>query len=105
VRELIEEKYVLISLYVDDPKELKAPYQTYVSDYDKRTKKDYGDMWAELQARHFDQNTQPYYVLMSPDKKVLNNPKGTTLDVKEYKDFLQCGIDRFQANKKLLGQK
>jgi thiol:disulfide interchange protein len=105
VRELIEEKYVLISLYVDDPKELKAPYETYVSDYDKRTKKDYGDMWAELQARHFDQNTQPYYVLMSPDKKVLNNPKGTTLDVKEYKDFLQCGIDRFQANKKLLGQK
>jgi thiol:disulfide interchange protein len=105
VRELIEEKYVLISLYVDDPKELKAPYQTYVSDYDNRTKKDYGDMWAELQARHFDQNTQPYYVLLSPDKKVLNNPKGTTLDVKEYKDFLQCGIDRFNANKELLGQK
>jgi thiol:disulfide interchange protein len=105
VRELIEEKYVLISLYVDDPKELKAPYQTYISDYDKRTKKDYGDMWAELQARHFDQNTQPYYVLLSPDKKVLNNPKGTTLDVKEYKDFLQCGIDRFQASKGLLGQK
>jgi thiol:disulfide interchange protein len=105
VRELIEQKYVLISLYVDDPKELKTPYQTYVSDYDKRTKKDYGDMWAELQARHFDQNTQPYYVLMSPDKKILNNPKGTTLDVKEYKDFLQCGIDRFQANKGLLGQK
>jgi thiol:disulfide interchange protein len=105
VRELIEQKYVLISLYVDDPKELKAPYQTYVSDYDNRTKKDYGDMWAELQARHFDQNTQPYYVLLSPDKKVLNNPKGTTLDVKEYRDFLQCGIDRFQANKGLLGQK
>lgn len=105
VRELIEEKYVLISLYVDDPKELKAPYQTYVSDYDNRTKKDYGDMWAELQARHFDQNTQPYYVLLSPDIKVLNNPKGTTLDVKEYKDFLQCGIDRFQASKQLLGQK
>ena len=105
VRELIEQKYVLISLYVDDPKELKMPYQTYVSDYDNRTKKDYGDMWAELQARHFDQNTQPYYVLMSPDKKVLNNPKGTTLDVKEYKDFLQCGIDRFNSNKQLLGQK
>ena len=104
VRELIEQKYVLISLYVDDPKELKSPYQTYVSDYDSRTKKDYGDMWAELQARHFEQNTQPYYVLLSPDKKVLNNPKGTTLDVKEYRDFLQCGIDRFNAIKGLLGE-
>jgi thiol:disulfide interchange protein len=99
VRELIEGKYILVSLYVDDPKELKAPYQKYTSTFDNRIKKDYGDMWADWQAQHFNQNTQPYYVLLSPNGKILNNPKGTTLEVKEYQSFLECGLSQFDKVK------
>ncbi len=105
VRELIEKKYVLISLYVDESKELTKPYESYISAFDSRTKKDFGDMWADLEAQHFNKNTQPYYVLLSPNMKVLNNPKEYTPDVPEYAKFLQCGVDRFDALKSQLSQK
>ncbi len=95
VYELIRDKYVLISLYTDDKHELKAPYAAYTSKFDGKLKDTEGEMWTDLQGTFFNKNSQPFYVLLSPNSKVLNTPVAYTPEIDKYKDFLQCGLDRF----------
>jgi thiol:disulfide interchange protein DsbD len=92
VYELINEKYVLISLYVDERTALDEPYK---SKFDGKLNTSIGNKWADFQAIHFGRNSQPYYVLMSPEGKILNQPIAYTPDVDKYRSFLQCGIERY----------
>ncbi len=99
VFKLINEDYVLISLYVDDRKALEKPYYSKFMEKKMRT---IGNKWAEFQGMHFNKISQPYYVLLSPDQKVLNKPHAYTPDVEVYKAFLECGLEKFKEleNKK-----
>lgn len=101
VVELIRDKYVLISLFTDSKKELKAPYAAYTSSFDNKLKDTEGEMWTDLEATHFNKNSQPFYVLLTPDLKVLNAPVAYTPEVDIYKDFLKCGLDKFSQSKQL----
>lgn len=88
--------YVLISLYVDDKKELPENEQILVNRINGGTRKliNYGHKWAHFQTQFFQTNSQPYYVLLSPDgKQLLNQPVGYTPDSSDYAQFLQCGLD------------
>ena len=96
VFELINDEYVLISLYVDDRGKLDEPYE---SPFSKRMMRTVGNKWADFQAIHFNRNSQPYYVLLSDDLKILNEPRAYTPDKEEYQAFLECGLDRFAAYK------
>ncbi len=93
---LINEDYVLISLYVDDRKKLDKPYY---SDFMEKKLRTVGNKWAEFQGMHFNKISQPYYVLLSPDQKVLNKPHPYTPDVEAYKAFLECGLKKFEELK------
>jgi thiol:disulfide interchange protein len=93
VLKIIHDDYVLISLYTDDRTELTTPF---VSKVDGKTKHNVGQKWSEFEITHFNRISQPYYVLVSPDLKVLNQPIGYTPDVKLYKDFLECGKTKFK---------
>lgn len=96
VRNKINNDYVLISLYVDDKQKLdKIKKSTSRNDRIKTV----GDIWADLQIVNFQQNSQPLYVLMTPDEKVLAKPRGYKEGVKEYDQFLQCGLDAYKAYK------
>ncbi len=99
----LNDDYVLISLYVDDRKELpeedQFEYQTNTGR--KKKIKTIGNKWATLQTETFRNNSQPYYVLMTPDEKLLNVPVGYTPDVEEYKSFLDCGLDAFEQAKSM----
>lgn len=86
IQQLIKENYILVSLYVDDRKKLP----------DGRT---IGQQWAKFQSENFKQVTQPLYVLLSPDEKLLNHPVGYTPDENKYKEWLQCGIRAFEDSK------
>ncbi|RMG85503.1 MAG: DUF255 domain-containing protein, partial [Bacteroidetes bacterium] len=99
VFELINDKYVLVSLYVDERKELEAPY---TSTFSGRTMRTVGNKWADFQAIYFDRNSQPYYVLLSPDGTILNKPVAYTPDKDAYQAFLECGLQRFEAQKEQL---
>jgi thiol:disulfide interchange protein DsbD len=90
--------FVLISLYVDDRKELPTEDQfEYVTASGKKKKiKTVGNKWATLQTETFQNNSQPYYVLMTPDEELLNVPVGYTPDIAEYKAFLDCGLDAYK---------
>ena len=58
VIELIRDKYILVSLYTDSKKELKAPYTAYTSNFDGKLKDTEGEMWTDLEATFFNKNSQ-----------------------------------------------
>ena len=94
--------YVLISLYVDDKKALPEDQQVYVNRINGGTRKleDYGDKWANFQTQFFKNNSQPYYVLLSPDgKTILNPPVAYTPDEDQYAQFLECGLEVLREEK------
>lgn len=102
VGEMLSNDFVLISLYVDNKEELPAEEQVMVERVNggSRQLKNYGHKWANFQTQFFQTNSQPYYVILSPDgKKVLNQPVGYTPDGEEYTRFLECGLQSFQNSK------
>lgn len=111
VYDQLKEKYVLISLYVDDKKELPESEKVEVvrANGTKRKLRTYGHKWAHFQAARFQSNTQPYYVLLTPDgKQRLNNPVGYMPEADEYSNFLECGLnafDKYQGKPEMIGMK
>ncbi len=103
VDKLIREKYVLISLHVDDKRELPKAEQINVQRINGgvRLLENYGHKWAHFQTTYFNSNSQPFYVLMDNDgKTLLTKPVGYTPDVENFKTFLNCGVEAFKEMKK-----
>ena len=94
---LLSKDYVLISLYVDDKRELPEKDQIVVETAQGGTRKlrNIGHKWAHFQTEYFKTNSQPYYVLLSPDGQLLTNPLGGMQEKELYGNFLQCGKDAF----------
>ncbi|HET8964071.1 MAG TPA: cytochrome c biogenesis protein CcdA, partial [Chitinophagales bacterium] len=97
VYDLISSKYVLVSLYVDD-KEMLPEEDQYISAFSGKKIRTIGNKWSDFQSSYFGVNSQPYYVLISPDGKMLNQPSPYEPDVSKYADFLQCGLDAYLQN-------
>ena len=93
---LLNDKYVLISLYVDDRKPLPQDKQFQFLRKNGTIKniKTIGDQWATFQAVNFQTSSQPYYVLMSPDLEILNSAIQYT-DVSSYQNWLEKGLTKF----------
>ena len=98
VKELISKDYILVSLYVDDRKQLPDDEQfTFTtSDGSKKAIRTIGDKFATLQSENFKNASQPLYVLISPDEKLLNKPVGYTDNPATYAQWLQCGLDAYK---------
>ncbi len=92
----IQEDYVLISLYVDDRKPLE---NELISATRGARLRNVGNKWADFQITNFQQNSQPLYVLLSPEEKVLAHPRGYRESISQYADFLDCGLYTFQRLK------
>jgi thiol:disulfide interchange protein len=89
-------KYVLISLYVDDRKELPKELQFEYQKKNGKTKtiKTIGSKWATFQAINFETASQPFYVQISPSLEWLNSPEKYT-DKKTYLNWLEKGLANF----------
>lgn len=100
VKQLME-KFILVSLYVDDKKELPINEQflNKAKDGSERKIITVGDKWATFQTENFAVSSQPWYVLLSPDEKLLAPPVGYTPDTEEYRAWLQCGYEAFERMK------
>ncbi len=102
VFDLLSKEYVLVSLYVDDKRELSKEDQ-FIYETANGNKKPIittGNKWATLQAENFSSASQPLYVLLSPDGKLLTDPLGYTPDRKAYEAFLQRGLQAMEQLKK-----
>jgi thiol:disulfide interchange protein len=97
VFDLINNNFVLISLYVDDRKELEKVNQLDLKYKSGKIKeiRTIGDKSATFQALNFKSASQPYYVLLDPNLKILNSPiQYTTKDV--YQAWLEEGLKVFR---------
>jgi thiol:disulfide interchange protein DsbD len=95
VNEIINNDYVLITLYVDNKQPL--PEQIKVIENGKeRTLRTLGDKWSYLQRVKFGANAQPFYVLVDNDGKPLNKSYAYDEDVDKYVDFLQTGLKNYR---------
>ena len=101
VKHLIEDEYILVSLYVDDRKVLAEDQQFLytTTNGQKKEIKTIGDKYATMQTENFINNSQPYYVLVSPDEQLLTTPVGYTPDVDKYADWLKKGLEAYQKVK------
>ena len=98
VTELLNDKYVLISLYVDDKTPLKEPIKV-TENGQERTLRTVGDKWSYLQRTKVGSNTQPFYVLLDNEGMPLNTSRSYNEDIQQYVDFLRKGLDNYNDKK------
>jgi thiol:disulfide interchange protein len=94
VWKIMKDKFIVISLYVDDKKTLPTASQFTYKTLDSVEKdiNTVGDKWATFETENFKKNAQPLYAIISNDEMLLTNPVGYTPDVNEYKQWLECGL-------------
>ena len=95
VSDLINNDYVLITLYVDNKTPLPAPMKV-VENGKERTLRTVGDKWSYLQRVKFGANAQPFYVLIDNDGQPLNKSYSYNEDIPAYIDFLETGLENYK---------
>ncbi|HOZ29876.1 MAG TPA: cytochrome c biogenesis protein CcdA [Bacteroidales bacterium] len=100
VLEHLRNDFIVLAMYVDD-KEIELPEEEWFkSKNDGRMKKTLGQVNADIQIVNFNKNAQPYYVLISPDGKVLAQPRVYNLDADKFVEFLENGLKEFEKIQK-----
>ncbi|QXP72743.1 thioredoxin family protein [Tenacibaculum sp. AHE15PA] len=96
VLDVLKNKVVLISLYVDDKRALNKD-EVVDSKLNPGKKLKYiGQKWSELQTLKYKANSQPFYVLMAHDETNLIDPVSYTPNADEYYNWLEKGIGNFK---------
>ena len=97
VFDLINNEFVLISLYVDDRTNLNGDEIILLRDKNGNEKilDKVGEKWSAFQTLNFQNNSQPYYVLLSPNLDILNKPIQYT-DTDTYYEWLIDGLNKFK---------
>lgn len=95
VSDIINNDYVLITLFVDDKTPLPAPIKK-MENGKERTLRTVGDKWSYLQRVKFGANAQPFYVLIDNEGNPLNKSYSFDEDVPEYIKFLQKGLENYR---------
>ena len=95
VSKLIQDDYVLITLYVDN----KTPLPEHIKVMEngkERTLRTLGDKWSYLQRVKFGANAQPFYVLIDNEGNPLNKSYSFDENVANYVDFLETGLNNYK---------
>jgi hypothetical protein len=84
-------------MYVDDPTEL--PEKDWVtSTFDNKIKKTIGAVNGDIQITKFNNNAQPYYILLDPTTETkLAHPVAFNENVEDFIDFLQEGVKNYKV--------
>ncbi|NBA88153.1 thioredoxin fold domain-containing protein [Emticicia sp. CRIBPO] len=89
VLQRLKEDFVIASLYVDDKKELPKE-KHYKSTYDDEMKTTIGDKNMDLEITKFNNNAQPYYVIVDSEGKTIVPPLGYS-STEDFIKFLDKG--------------
>lgn len=95
VSDIINNDFVLITLYVDNKTPLTSPVKI-VENGTERTLRTVGDKWSYLQRVKFGANAQPFYVLINNEGKPLNKSYSYNEDIPKYIEFLQTGLENYK---------
>lgn len=102
VDSMFRNKFIVVSLYVDERKNLPLAEQTVekLSNGTEKSIVTVGDKWATFQIENFGATSQPQYAIISPDEKALTKTKFYTPDADEFIRWLECGLEAFEKSKK-----
>ena len=95
VSDMIQNDYVLITLYVDKKDKLPEPIKV-MENGRERVLRTVGDKWSYLQRVKFGANAQPFYVLLDNEGNPLNTSYSFDEDVAKYVDFLSTGLENYK---------
>lgn len=91
--------YVLISLYVDERKELPENEQ-YTSEVTGKKVRNVGNYWTDFQITNYQNNGQPFYVIVGHDNlEPLVAPRAYDTDIQAYISWLETGMKKFEEGK------
>lgn len=98
---MMNEHFIVVSLYVDDKQKLPASKRfTYTTkDGDVKEIKTVGDLWSTFETENFSNNAQPLYAILDTNEVLLNEPVGYTPNADEYLKWLSCGLETFRKGK------
>jgi len=98
VKKIIDNDYILISLYVDDKTKLDKPIE--ITEYNKvRKLKTVGDYWSYLQRHKFEANAQPFYVLLDNEGMPIAPAYAYDRNIDKFIQFLQKGVENYNKKK------
>ncbi|TAD96558.1 MAG: DUF255 domain-containing protein [Bacteroidetes bacterium] len=90
----LKNDYVVIALYIDE--RLELPENEWVTTKEGKIKKTMGNINAEFQVSRFNNNAQPFYVLLDHNEQLLAKPKAYDLKVQNFVEFLDAGLMEFK---------
>ncbi len=95
VRSIMNNEFVVVSLYVDEKTKLPATEQSVYTTASGTAKSitSSGDKWSTFQTENFKAASQPQYAIISPNEKALTKTKFYTPDPTEFAAWLKCGLD------------
>lgn len=101
VKSLMKNKFIVVSLFVDDKRMLPAQerMQYKTKNGSEKSIVTAGDKWATFQFENFNAVSQPQYAIISPDEMALTKTKAYTPNAKQFADWLKCGLDAYRKQK------
>ena len=98
IYDILNDEYIIISLYVDDRKKLPEDeqFKFLKSNGTLKNIRTVGDKWATLQTLNFQNNSQPYYVLLDHEINLLNHTTAYTPQAGTYFNWLETGLLNFK---------
>jgi len=94
----LKEDFVVVALYVDDKTELPES-QWFRSEYDSKMKKSIGKQNADFQITRFNNNAQPYYVILDIEGELIPPIKAYDLEIPNFVVFLDQAKAEFEKRK------
>lgn len=95
VLQRLKEDFVMVALYIDERFELPEA-EWFTSEYDGKVKKTIGKQNADFQITRFNNNAQPYYVILDHNEELLIRPKAYDTSVQNFVEFLDEAKEEFQ---------
>ena len=98
---LLKEEFIIISLYVDDREPLTTEDQFDFQYPDGRIKRinTVGKKWGTFQTLNFKTASQPFYIQMTPQGKLLNSSIQYT-DTDSFLQWLETGLKNYSGSAK-----
>ncbi|NBX38894.1 MAG: hypothetical protein EBR54_05725 [Flavobacteriia bacterium] len=105
ILELLRDKMVIVSLYVDEKTELPKAEQGEKEYAPGKTMtiREVGHKWSFLQATRYKSNTQPYYRMIGKDDQDLRNGSADYEhhgNAEDFRRWLMQGIEAYQQGNK-----
>lgn len=99
IKDKLSKDVVLVSLYVDDQKELPEDQKVFSKALNRKLKT-VGNKWTAFEMENFNANAQPYYIIVDKNLKRYTAPLEAELDIEKYLNWLNKGIEKYHSENK-----